>query len=1533
MNRLLIKFPLIIFLVFLTFLASIVNVQAPKVSQGFILKTTGDIQNYLSVILDNIDIDAIKSHVEYLSSLETRMTGYPGCEAAANYIYNKFLEFGIDKIGKVYKDSYYQPAPIDYGAKIEILSPVSKSLKIYPLLPNVVAAPSIPGEGLVGRLIYAGSCSLNELNGKPLNGSIILADFNSLQDWIIPFMFGAKAVIFIEPGFTNSYQASLKTLAVPANIPRFYIKKNDALTLLSLNPNEQEVIVKLTSKMVWENRLAYNVIGIINGTVNPEQIIQVWAHYDSTSVVPSVAPGADEATGIAVMLEMARFFSKHRPGRTIMFVALSGHWQCVAGARYHVWKYFWGGDAKKVGAEQTILTMGLDLSTDSEYFAFYFGALPAGYPSLYGVDRHDWYDIREALNPIFYWGKPLEEYRLKEWKEKGLIAEDIRDESLIYYMVKNTGRSYLVSDGMSGMGYGQQGSPTNLFAVPISILYLDTEPAAMAGSVAFSLRTSLSFRSLWGTPLDTIDRVDFTRLRPQAEVAFASVFLYANLEGLENVIPAPKLYWDPVQARGFSVARINVVKYDFLTGRYAPVENAVVLAQISRGFGHTSFSGAGHVISGMTDKNGSLTIYGFRGAHGGTELRYWLEAYVVDPETGNLVCAPDGGRYGARVYDPRVFPDMPEKEYTTAVFECGQIAILGIIDIRDQSSSRIGFIINEIGSHAETLNFGSTGRYAGAAPYNPWAMGAGGTTSEIASPVHVVYVPPNHDVEILVYSGQDLVGVLNNRGEGFNLKLGELLIIPAPMEVVRDLHKLNEERLGIANSYYLFSGNLRAETFHAKARENLMEAELMLSPEVLNYEKAYSDLMFAWSNEYIAYVETRKLYNEAIISFTFFLFLLVPFALFIERLFEHRKGTRRIITIVVVAAAFLAFMAFSHPGMRLASNAVMVIFGSVALIMIVPILFVVLSETKYHLDAMKREILGEHFSRMSKTSAAFLAFSMASSNLKKRPMRSILTLITLIVIVSSLVAFTSAYFYSGMRIAPSGAAPYDGLLLYKRGWTGMPLESLRLLKATVREGGVVVASGFMSPGWAGPTQTEAIRGVGKTYKDAVYRAIWGLMPEAKEIFDFEDALLPGSRWFLPEDIWAAIISDDIHGAGVEIGDRIIVFGNEFTVIGVISREAVFSFQDLNSQGITPIDYVKEAQKAKGGTAISEVPERLAGQYVIIPFKTFLSIGGPIISVSAKISNASLVSYLAETLLEMTGTDIYAGTPSGILIYRKAVAFVWAGLATVIIPLFIGGFIVLNTMLGSVYERTKEIKIYSSVGLSPTHVALIFLSESLVFALLAAVIGYISGLIMILLLQKTGQIPFGVLNYASFFVILSVSVTTIIALSSSLYPALKSSRMVTPSLERKYKLTKPKGDEWIIPLPFIIAGDEELNGFLSYLYEFLSAYKGERIGLFMVSDISLKEEVVRGVRSLSLISTVNLSPYEHGISQTVTLRAVYDASSAKYTFVLEIRRLTGMYTLWMQSNRPFIDSIRKQFLVWRGLKPEEKKRYISKKIFD
>ncbi len=83
-----------------------------------------------------------------------------------------------------------------------------------------------------------------------------------------------------------------------------------------------------------------NVWAALKGTTDPDRVYVVSGHYDSMCNLDATdttcdAPGAnDDASGVAVVLELARVMSKHKFDGSIFFVAVAGEEQGLLGSTY-----------------------------------------------------------------------------------------------------------------------------------------------------------------------------------------------------------------------------------------------------------------------------------------------------------------------------------------------------------------------------------------------------------------------------------------------------------------------------------------------------------------------------------------------------------------------------------------------------------------------------------------------------------------------------------------------------------------------------------------------------------------------------------------------------------------------------------------------------------------------------------------------------------------------------------------------------------------------------------------------------------------------------------------------------------------------------------------------------------------------------------------------------------------------------------------------------------------------------------------------
>ena len=114
------------------------------------------------------------------------------------------------------------------------------------------------------------------------------------------------------------------------------------------------------------------------------------------------------------------------------------------------------------------------------------------------------------------------------------------------------------------------------------------------------------------------------------------------------------------------------------------------------------------------------------------------------------------------------------------------------------------------------------------------------------------------------------------------------------------------------------------------------------------------------------------------------------------------------------------------------------------------------------------------------------------------------------------------------------------------------------------------------------------------------------------------------------------------------------------------------------------------------------------------------------------------------------------------------------IAIAAVSLLVGAIGIMNMMLVSVAERTREIGIRKAIGARERHIIIQFLAESIMISFLGSMIGLILG---VGLAQGVGR---GVLGYNVPFsiwpVVLSVSVAVIVGLSSGVMPAMKAAKL-------------------------------------------------------------------------------------------------------------------------------------------------------------
>ncbi|MDQ4085394.1 MAG: M20/M25/M40 family metallo-hydrolase [Actinomycetota bacterium] len=105
----------------------------------------------------------------------------------------------------------------------------------------------------------------------------------------------------------------------------------------------QSYVQEPTSRIPTPTRIT-NVVATLQGSKYPERVYVVSGHYDSRASdvmdFTSDAPGADDdASGVAISMELARVMATRRPEATLVFAAVAGEEQGLYGARFMAQRY------------------------------------------------------------------------------------------------------------------------------------------------------------------------------------------------------------------------------------------------------------------------------------------------------------------------------------------------------------------------------------------------------------------------------------------------------------------------------------------------------------------------------------------------------------------------------------------------------------------------------------------------------------------------------------------------------------------------------------------------------------------------------------------------------------------------------------------------------------------------------------------------------------------------------------------------------------------------------------------------------------------------------------------------------------------------------------------------------------------------------------------------------------------------------------------------------------------------------------------
>lgn len=213
---------------------------------------------------------------------------------------------------------------------------------------------------------------------------------------------------------------------------------------------------------------------------------------------------------------------------------------------------------------------------------------------------------------------------------------------------------------------------------------------------------------------------------------------------------------------------------------------------------------------------------------------------------------------------------------------------------------------------------------------------------------------------------------------------------------------------------------------------------------------------------------------------------------------------------------------------------------------------------------------------------------------------------------------------------------------------------------------------------------------------------------------------------------------------ISIGDNISILDNDFEVVGIYETGRMMSDNGV----YVSLNTLHNISNTEGVSSIL--------------VKTSEGANDTVVSDNIKEKYGDLSTLTSEELSSML-TNV-----TGIL---NTASLAISGLA-----IFVGGIGVINTMVMTVYERTKEIGVLKSIGWKSKKILIMILGETLVLTTLSGIIGSILGILIAEVgVKLIGREGFSLVYTPKTF-ILAFGITLIVGIIGGVYPAYKASKL-------------------------------------------------------------------------------------------------------------------------------------------------------------
>ncbi len=762
-------------------------------------------------------------------------------------------------------------------------------------------------------------------------------------------------------------------------------------------------------------------------------------------------------------------------------------------------------------------------------------------------------------------------------------------------------------------------------------------------------------------------------------------------------------------------------------------------------------------------------------------------------------------------------------------------------------------------------------------------------------------------------------------GQGYSI-VGNWLGVRSSFQGAGDLWRLNETRLSLLRSKDILNSSI--EELHGRAQDLIAAAEA--GGDGIHAESLAAAALLSSQP---VYETSRSIMDDLVAAVLILLALCIPFAFALERLLIGSTIIYR--QVMWFGAFFLATFAIlylSHPAFAVAQTPIIIFLGFTVVVLSSLVIFIIMQKFETELKAMQGMTNTVHQADISRFNTVMAAMSMGISTMRRRPLRTALTAITIVLLTFTILVFASFDTQRGIvRLFAAPSPGYTGVLYHPPSWGTLNPDFVDLVRARWGAEADMATRHWVCPEF--PKDPDFVASLADGSNPVTVKGILGVDPaelrhraDLRALLGIEDPEILRDHVFMTDAVAVLL--------GVRPGDRVLVKGLPLTVGPLINATRFTAMVDMDNTSIIPIDY---AQMQETGAKVTVAADDLLTQQanwanlptdsvVVMSDENCARAGGKVSVVHLYTADSGSAERVADEFARMMDrTPIVATRQDGVYRHILGTVVAASGVGDLLFPVLLGALVIFGTMLGSVADREKEIYTFSALGLAPPHVASLFFAEAMVYSVLGGMGGYLiaQGSMKILtLLASFGLVQVPEINYSSTNAIVTILIVMATVLVSAIYPAIQASKSANPGLLRSWRPPSPKGDVQEVVFPFTVSA-YDLTGVVSFLQEHFEHFSDTGLGAFMARDTRM---VRHEGDALGLQATLALAPFDLGVTQFFELRSAPSEIPGIDEVQIRLTRKSGQPGDWMRLNRNLFDDLRTQFLLWRSIPKEAMEHY-------